>query len=422
MPYRIAKISSVMNAVEVSVKLRQDGKAVECTLKPEGIAKKFIPREGFFFAEYCHDISDCPDAILIIPVLANLLPAAWLGGFDVWVDEVDSKFYKSMANARLVWAEKHKIKKPGLLIPKKITRLPSRAPSKKAVLYSGGLDAAITLLRHEHTKPLLILIHGADIKLNNPSDWEVAVNHARKNARQKNLHLVTIKSNFREFLWFEIMERKIISRNWWGRVQHGMGLLGLCAPLSWTYKIGEIFIASSFKNFDGDWGSTQRTDEFMIWGDSFSTHDAGKYGRQEKADLFAREEPSQRLSLRVCWELSGTNCGECEKCLRTAINLALAGIDPVSVDVPFNQDTYPKVIKMLHGTKPKRGLLEFWDEIEAKAATQDIEFTAFEGLRDKKWLELLAKQSVTKRLRANGISVLRVLARLGIPKPISPNS
>ena len=422
MRYRIPKIGSVMNAVEVSVKLRQDGKTIECALKPEGIAKKFVPKEGFFFAEYCKNVSDCPPAILVIPVLSNLLPAAWLGGFDILVDEIDSKFFESMAAARLIWAEKHKIKKPGLIIPKKITHLPSRALTKKAMLYSGGLDAAITLLRHEHTKPLLILIHGADIKLDNHSDWEVALGHAQKNAHQKKLHLVTIKSNFREFLWFEIMERKIVSRTWWGRVQHGMGLLGLCAPLSWTDEIGEIFIASSFKNFDGDWGSTQRTDEFMMWENSFCTHDAGEYGRQEKADIFARQLSPERLPLRVCWELSGSNCGRCEKCLRTAINLALAGIDPASVDVPFSQDTYPKVIMMLHGSKPKRGLLEYWAEIEAKAATKGIELTAFKGLRDKKWLEVLAKQSITKRLRTNGNGVLRVLARLGIPKPINPSS
>lgn len=408
-----------MNAVEVSVKLGHSGKNVECTLKPMGSARRFVPEESRFFVEYLKDISSCPQSILTIPVLSNLLPAAWLGGFDVLIDEVDSQFFESMASARLIWAEKHQVKKPGLLISKKITRLPSKTLPKKAMLYSGGLDAAITLQRHEHTKPLLILIHGADIKLENQSDWEVAVNHAQNNARIKRLNLVTIKSNFREFLLFRVMEREIVSRTWWGRVQHGMGLVGLCAPLSWTDEIGEVFIASSFKNFDGDWGSTKKTDELMKWGNSFCTHDAGEYGRQEKADIFAKQLPSDRLPLRVCWELSGANCGGCEKCLRTAINLALAGIDPLSVDVPFNQDTYPKVIKMLHGTKPKRGLLEYWDEIEAKAATKGIESIAWEGLRDKAWLELLADQSITKRLRANENVILRVLAQLGIPKPAS---
>ena len=65
------------------------------------------------------------------------------------------------------------------------------------------------------------------------------------------------------------------------------------------------------------------------------------------------------------------NCGRCEKCLRTAGGLLLAGIDPTVVGLPIQPDAYDLwTRKLTDGLGLSRHTLPFWQENRAAVTAQ----------------------------------------------------
>jgi hypothetical protein len=76
------------------------------------------------------------------------------------------------------------------------------------------------------------------------------------------------------------------------------------------------------------WGSSPSTD-YLVSGGVFSlVHDGAGYSRTEKA-AFLANFPEALKSLRVCYAdtHSSSNCGRCEKCIRTRLNFLAVGVE-----------------------------------------------------------------------------------------------
>jgi hypothetical protein len=88
-----------------------------------------------------------------------------------------------------------------------------------------------------------------------------------------------------------------------------------------------IYIPSSHSYADlFPWGSHPLVDPLWSSERVEFAHDGCEATRIEKADLIARSDSALR-TLRVCWRnrRGAYNCGMCEKCVRTMLNLAAAG-------------------------------------------------------------------------------------------------
>ena len=76
----------------------------------------------------------------------------------------------------------------------------------------------------------------------------------------------------------------------------------------------------------GPWGSHPLLDP--LWSTELTefVHHGAHATRVDKCRVLANSEVAMR-HLRVCWENreGRYNCGECEKCLRTMVNLAAVG-------------------------------------------------------------------------------------------------
>jgi hypothetical protein len=127
--------------------------------------------------------------------------------------------------------------------------------------------------------------------------------------------------------------------SWWASVQHGLGLLGMCAPLTAACGIRRIYIASSAakskpQGLERPWGSHPLIDDNVAWADVKARHDGVEWSRQEKIRYAIKpyiENTKSYPPIIACDEpLRGDvlNCGRCEKCSRTIAGLALEGIDP----------------------------------------------------------------------------------------------
>ena len=58
--------------------------------------KKYFNLEYEFFIQYSIDISSIPQSIAVIPLLANLLPVAWVCNAEIVLPICDKAFYESI--------------------------------------------------------------------------------------------------------------------------------------------------------------------------------------------------------------------------------------------------------------------------------------------------------------------------------------
>jgi len=367
-----------------SYKFTEEGRRVDYDYEATGKASKFLnPREPFF-VRYDFDVSKCPPGIIIIPFISNFITLAWFGGFNIRVPEVDAIFAKSLLEVRAEFERLHHgYSLTGSLYSKQETEH-NWTGGKALMLFSGGMDAYTGLIRHQDEDIELITILGADIDLSDSVQWQQCLNHIKTEPFSSKFTHQTITANMRKF-YNDNVEVNLVF-NWWGKVQHGLGLLGLLAPISFERKASIAYISSSY-SIPITWGSTKVSDEKIRWGGLRVLHDAAELTRQNKAQLIvdfarARQKPIQ---LRICYSevKRDGNCGKCEKCYRTIMNLVLAGADPRDYGFPFSRKTYENMFRYISSIPASAGMKIFWLEI-SNAAHASLNTKNFFVLSDYK--------------------------------------
>lgn len=193
--------------------------------------------------------------------------------------------------------------------------------NKMITAFSGGLDAAYTTYkykkdldpRYHYNVVKSVMIHGADIPLNNTDQFNVAFHNAKKMTDDLCIPLIPVKTNYREH-----------SHNW----EHEFGTV-VVATLNFFSK--HIFNAAASDNSVNNpilpWGLNPITDRYLC-NDTFRfIADGYEHSRTERA-AFIKNWCTGLENLRVCWRNSdkSKNCGICEKCIRTKLNLLAVGV------------------------------------------------------------------------------------------------
>lgn len=185
--------------------------------------------------------------------------------------------------------------------------------------FSCGVDATFTMLKHHEQISDGVLILGFDFHRAHASSCALISRIARQATQQLHRGLIEVETNIRDF--GDQFGRM-------GAVYHG-SLLGsvslLLSPL-----LSTIYIPSSFAEADlFPWGSHPAIDP--LWSSEAIDihHDGCEASRVQKVARIA-QHPTALNHLRVCWNTFTTknqaiNCGTCDKCLRTMIDLRIAG-------------------------------------------------------------------------------------------------
>lgn len=347
--------------------------------------------EKKFFVKYSESIEDIPEGILIIPFIGNIIPVIWLTDSILIIDEIDKNYYECLEKVKKSYAKMYKeVEFLGELKVNKIEDYGYIPQNRVCQLFSGGVDSVATYVSIKNYNPELITIWGADIGINNNKAWkkvEISVKEFGKNENKKN---IIIKSNFRRILNeknLNISFQKKIKDNWWHGIQHGIALLSLVIPYAYKNRMSTIYIPSSYSDINIRCASHPTIDEKIKYGGKV-IHEGFKYTRQEKLKLIANylnETNDKNMKLRVCWEgVKGTNCSQCEKCLRTIVGLFIAGIDPNKVGFNIKKEEIKDIIDN------KKILLEveFWNEIK--------EALKISKLRDEEWINWLLELDISK--------------------------
>ncbi len=193
-------------------------------------------------------------------------------------------------------------------------------PKKVATFFSGGVDSFYTYLKHQHDEKdritHFILMNGNDIDLDNESLWKATKKTVEKIAEKAGVEVVEVESNF-QYLIEPILDAGFT---------HGGLLAGVGLCLRNGFK--KIYIAATFSSAQNvKWGSSPEIDKNWNTEQISFEHDGAEATRLDKVEWQIAKSPLALEYLRVCYmNLKGEyNCGECEKCIRTMIELRIAG-------------------------------------------------------------------------------------------------
>lgn len=264
--------------------------------------------------------------------------------------------------------------------------------------YSGGVDSLYNIAEHLRLNDLygvknvsdLWLIQGMDIKLNDDALWSKTKFLLESQISEyKQLRYVDVRTNARaihdSFVgWEELGFSAILG-----------GIAKCFSPIINTVLIGsygkykDILPHSSSPLVDPMWSCDQQN----------VRHFSCRANRLEKIQTIAKFAPDLLKNLRVCYlnPEGSYNCGRCEKCLRTQMQLMLAGcLDKCDT---FDNELTPNSLNKLKlpWARKNKYTWDFWNDI--RAACQDAGYDAFE-------------KQIRKELRRNKFIKMRKRAKM----------
>jgi len=322
--------------------VRRGARRVEVRLAAEEL-RRFAPVP--FFAEYDElvDLEALPDEIVLVPLILNLAPVVWATGGTYEIQRMDARLAASLDALRealqslypdLPWS--------GEIVARERVPARGRAGGGTAALFSGGVDSIYTALADPAPGKLLITVCGSDIAVDNEAGWANVRAQGESFATERSHRAAAVRSNFFTFLNKPQLNHLAPSiPDWWAYVQHGMGLSGLTAPILASAGASRLLVAATHTEaYETPWGSSPRIDDLIAWADVRVLHHGFDVSRQAKIRELVEiaRAGGEPPSLRVCYvrpDGAGGNCGECEKCLRTATGLIVEGEDPRRWGFPF---------------------------------------------------------------------------------------
>ena len=192
-----------------------------------------------------------------------------------------------------------------------------------ACFFSGGVDSFYSVLKHRHEITKLIYLQGFDIGLEHTAMRTQVDPHVRQAASELGIPLIEVKTDFHTSFSNHFAGESWA--RWWGEYYHGSVLA--CVALLLGRQFERVYIPSSHTYAElMPWGSHPLTDPLWSTETTEIVHDGCEATRVEKVRAIAASDTVLR-HLHVCGgnKEAAFNCGKCEKCLRTMVNLYLAG-------------------------------------------------------------------------------------------------
>lgn len=207
--------------------------------------------------------------------------------------------------------------------------------------FSGGVDAQFTAYRHATGKAgystqqqrAAILVHGFDIPIDDIEGISGAAKKAAKTLESIGVDLLVVKTNL-----------KSLKMDW--EHSHGLAVAAVLSGLSMYAGTGMLGSGEPYESLETPWGSHPMTDPLFSSGSFRMIHDGAGFSRSEKVKVLAEWDEGIK-NLRVCWEgeSKDSNCGKCEKCVRTRLNLLLADVrNPRCFSTPLNKGLFKPIV------------------------------------------------------------------------------
>lgn len=205
---------------------------------------------------------------------------------------------------------------------------PRQPAAGTGCFFSGGVDSFYTLLKRRAEITHLIFAHGFDILLEDVGRRKRALESVRAVADELDKPLIEVHTNLAPLAH----ETGV---GW--KFYHGAALAAVA--LLFQDRLGRVLIPATYSYADLlPWGSHPILDPLWSTERTRIEHDGCEATRVEKV-AFISGHPVAMKYLRVCLARdTDYNCGRCEKCLRTILNLHLAGASGRCETLPGEPD------------------------------------------------------------------------------------
>ncbi|MBR4632140.1 MAG: hypothetical protein IKO48_02325 [Elusimicrobia bacterium] len=225
---------------------------------------------------------------------------------------------------------------------------------KMITAFSGGIDAAYTAYKYkknldkrfQYDLDRSVMILGADISITNKKAFDLAFSKAKKMTDDLGIELIPVETNFRQY-----------ESNW----VHCFGtvIVAIFNFFSKKYFYGAA-ADDSVKHYHIPWGMNPITDRYLS-SDTFRfIADGYEHSRIERTNVVKNWKACLE-NLRVCWrnkEDLSSNCGHCEKCIRTKLDFFVLGVKNLpSMPKQFSPDEIAD-----KNLVDRRALLDFYEE------------------------------------------------------------
>lgn len=412
-------LANKVSLIKISVSATQ----VAYEFTTEGEISKVFKGKPLFKIDYYEDISNVPESILAIPFLVNVLPIAWVYDANIYVPDIDKNFLDNLPKIKNGYKKMFpKVSLGGSIKYSRVSRNDAKEDSRASgLMFSGGVDATSSLITMMKSgqRPRLITIWGADVRLQDVDGWTEKSGHTEYIGEILGLEASLIKSTFRNFLNESLLTDKVIKNagdNWWHGFQHGIGIIGHAAPISFLHGIGEVHIAASFVSGDNvTCASDPSIDEHLHMGETRVVHNGYDMTRQDKVANIHRyvstDSSIKSLPIKVCWKSEGAkNCGICEKCMRTSAEIIAEGGDASAYGIEKFDPTYMKK----HLLKDNFFFhTRHWIGIQNRLAKNDIKNESIDAIR---WISDVdftrVDKTLAKRIKLIGRSAKSMVRKI----------
>lgn len=307
---------------------------VEYKFEARGKLKSYFTTDTMFI-EYNTDISQIPVSILTIPFVASILPLMWLTDTVLWVEEIDRTFYDATYRIKEAYQNLYNYYPlKGNFISARYAENTYDIKRESLILFSGGMDAHTTYIRHIDTDPILCNIQGW---YNSLDDTDKAADadfrDISKFAEIEGRQFEFVKSNFAVIVnakWFDKHITKKLGDTWWHGFNHSMGFISIAIPLAYKFGVHNVYIASSVPMGEyvhcASYVSTDGEFKFAQYGGC--VHDGSELTRQDKAHVIVEhvKKLDRDYPIRVC-SFNDKNCCSCDKCMRSVLGITAEGGD-----------------------------------------------------------------------------------------------
>jgi len=314
--------------------------------------KRYLHSDSFY-VKYDRRVEDVPRSILYIPGVAGLITLCWAKNTDIHVEELDSRYQRSMMAVRGVLNDFYpEIGFHGDVIADQEV-VNSFGNSGTGQLFSGGVDSTALYIENRKLEPTLYSIIGGVIPVDNEDFIDLFKRTYSEFAEREGVKIHFIETDIRSvlneaLLWSEYRDQ--LRKPWWEDVNQGIVYLGLCSPLTLN-GVGRVLIAASGSPESAKpYGTHPLIDNKIGWADVEVIHSQREYYRQEKISRFIKkfiEEEEIYPDLFICnyspLFSDELNCKRCRRCSRTAIRLLLEGIDPTECGFDAGEELYKHI-------------------------------------------------------------------------------
>jgi hypothetical protein len=265
------------------------------------------------FKEYVTDTGDAFLLATLFPAMRANLP------IRIHNRSVSRSLLRNLQEVQRAWYQW----KPRdyAIVPIECTVSEDKIRAKEVVLsaFTGGVDGAFVLwnnlVNQENQFPYpieaMMYVEGFHIPLQEKEASAKLTRDLRKIAEVLQIEFITVRTNLRRF------------GNWYDF--HGAALASCLSLFKRKFTSGMLGSSHPYAYLRFPWGSNPVTDTLMSSSDFSILNYGGGFTRIQKIEKLSTWSPFQEV-VNVCIRSYYSNCGRCEKCIRTLLSYRALGL------------------------------------------------------------------------------------------------